>query len=54
MFYYSFRAKIRKNVYLCTHHVHYIKVGCKEVFITRTCLHDEKIGKMAMPIKKNL
>ena len=49
-----FRAKIRKkNVYPCTPHFHYIKVGCKGVFITRTCLHDEKIGIMAMPTKKN-
>ena len=35
-----FRAKIRKNVYPCTPQFHYIKVGCKGVFITRTCLHD--------------
>ena len=35
-----FRAKIRKNVYPCTPQCHYIKVGCKGVFITRTCLHD--------------
>ena len=34
------RAKIRKNVYPCTPQFHYIKVGCKGVFITRTCLHD--------------
>ena len=36
-----FRAKIRKNVYPCTPQLHYIKVGCKGVFITRTCLHDD-------------
>ena len=24
----------------CTPQFHYIKVGCKGVFITRTCLHD--------------
>ena len=35
------RAKIRKNVYPCTPQFHYTKVGCKGVFITRTCLHDE-------------
>ena len=34
-----FRAKIRKNVYPCTPQFHYIKVGCKGVLITRTCLH---------------
>ena len=38
-----FRAKIRKNVYPCTPQFHYIKVGCKGLFITRTCLHDELI-----------
>ena len=35
-----FRAKIRKHVYPCSPQFHYIKVGCKGVFITRTCLHD--------------
>ena len=35
-----FRAKIRKNVYPCTPQFHYIKVGCRGVFVTRTCLHD--------------
>ena len=29
-----FRAKIRKIMF------YYIKVGCKGVFITRTCYHD--------------
>ena len=32
-----FRAKIRKDIYPCTP---YIKVGCKGVYISRTCLHD--------------
>ena len=36
-----FRAKIRKNVYPCKPHFYCIKVGCKGVFITRTCYHDE-------------
>ena len=35
-----FRAKIRKKIYPCTPQFHYIKVGCKGVFITRICLHD--------------
>ena len=35
-----FRAKIRKNVYPCTPQFYYIKVGCKGVYITRTCFHD--------------
>ena len=36
-----FRAKIIKNVYPCTPHFYYIKVGCKGVYISRTCLHDD-------------
>ena len=39
-----FRAKIRKKVYPCTPQFHYIKVGCKGVLITRTCLHDGASG----------
>ena len=35
-----FRAKIRKNVFPCIPQIHYIKVGCKGVFVTRTCFHD--------------
>ena len=35
-----FRARIKKNVYPCTPQFHYIKVGCKGVYITRTCYHD--------------
>ena len=35
-----FRAKIRKNVYPYKPQFYYIKVGCKGVFISRTCLHD--------------
>ena len=30
----------RKNVYPCKPQFYYIKVECKEVFITRTCYHD--------------
>ena len=41
-----FRAKIRKDVYPCTPQFHYIKVGCKEVFITRTRFHDVKVKRM--------
>ena len=36
-----FRAKRRKNVYPGKPHFSYIKVGCKGVFITRTCFHDD-------------
>ena len=35
-----FRTKIRKNVYSCKPQFNYIKVGCKGVFITRTCFRD--------------
>ena len=35
-----FRAKIRKNVYPYTPQFCYIKVGCKGVFVTRTCFRD--------------
>ena len=36
-----FGAKIRKKVYPCKPQFYYIKVGCKGVFVTRTCFHDE-------------
>ena len=35
-----FRAKIRKNVYPCKPQFYYIKVGCKGMFVTRTCFRD--------------
>ena len=35
-----FTAKIRKNVYPRKSQFYYIKVGCKEVLITRTCYDD--------------
>ena len=38
-----FRAEIRKNVYPCKPQFYYIKVGCKGVYISRTCYHDEPI-----------
>ena len=38
-----FRAKIRKNVYPCKPQFYYMKVGCKGIFITRTCFRDEFI-----------
>ena len=43
-----FRAKIRKKVNPCTPQFHYIKVGCKGVFITLTCLHDASTGRCDM------
>ena len=35
-----FGAKIRKKVYPCKPQFYYIKVGCKGVFVTRTCFPD--------------
>ena len=36
-----FWSKIKKtNVYPCKPHFYYIRVGCKGVFITRTCFRD--------------
>ena len=35
-----FRAKIRKNVNHCKPQFYYMKVGCKGVFVTRTCFRD--------------
>ena len=32
-----FRAKIRKNVYHCKPRFYYLIVGCKGVYIVRTC-----------------
>ena len=31
---------MEKNVYPCKSQFYYIKVGCKGVYITRTCFHD--------------
>ena len=36
-----FRVKKGKNVYPCKPEVYYIKVGCKGVYTTRTCYHDD-------------
>ena len=33
-------SKIRKKVYPCKPQFYYIKVGCKGVFVTRTCFLD--------------
>ena len=38
-----FIAKIRKTIYPCTPQFYYIKVGCKGVLITLTCLHNVKV-----------
>ena len=35
-----FGAKKKKNIYPGKPEFYYIKVVCKGVFITRTCLHD--------------
>ena len=37
-----FWSKNKKKVYPCKPQLYYIKVGCKGVYITRTCYHDVK------------
>ena len=37
---YVLEQKYEKNVFPCKPQFYYIKVGCKGVFITRTCFHD--------------
>ena len=36
-----FSSKNKKKVYPCEPQFYYIKVGCKGVFVARTCFHDE-------------
>ena len=43
-----FGAKIRKIVYLCKPQFYYIKVGCKGVFVTRTCFRDETESRVLL------
>ena len=44
-----FGAKIRKKMYTPVHpQFHFIKVGCKGVFITRTCYPDGIIVKITV------
>ena len=38
--YLCFGEKIRKKVFPCKPQFYYIKVGCKGVFVTRTCFRD--------------
>ena len=35
-----FWGKKKKNLYPCKPQFYYIKVGCKGVFVTRTCFRD--------------
>ena len=35
-----FWSKNKKKVYPCKPKLYYIKVGCRQVYITRTCYHD--------------
>ena len=45
-----FGAKIRKNVYPCKPQFYYIKVGCKGVFVTRTCFRDVFVNLVKITI----
>ena len=47
-----FRAKIRKNVYHCTLQFYYTKVGCKGVFVTRTCFRDVNSNDVGEEVAK--
>ena len=38
---YVLEQKYENNVYPCKPQFYYIKVGCKRVFITRTCFRDD-------------
>ena len=46
-----FWSKNKKNVYPCKPQFYYIKVGCKGVFVTRTCFHD--VYAFMMPFERN-
>ena len=41
--YICFRAKKKKNEYSCKPQFYYIKVGCKGVYVSRKCYHDEGV-----------
>ena len=41
-----FWSKNKKKVYPCKPQFYYIKVGCKGVFVTRTCFRDVKLHTM--------
>ena len=43
-----FGAKIRKKVYPCEPQFYYIKVGCKWVFIIRTCFRDVLLNPLGL------
>ena len=46
---YVLEQKYENNVYPCKPQFCYIKVGCKGVFITRTCYHDDDEKTMFVP-----
>ena len=46
-----FWSKIRKNVYPCKPHFYFIKVGCKGVFVTRTCFRDDNLQTQTAPTR---
>ena len=48
----KFWSKDKEKVYPCKRQFYYIKVGCKGVFVTRTCLRDVRISK-SDPLLKN-
>ena len=44
-----FWSENKKKVYPCKPQFYYIKVGCKGVFVTRTCFHDVQNSKGYTP-----
>ena len=40
---YVLEQKYENNVYPCKPQIYYIKVGCKRVYNTRTCSHDDEL-----------
>ena len=43
-----FQSWGHNNLYPCKPQFYYIKVGCKGVYISRTCLHDESKGTFSL------
>ena len=51
---FSFYSKNKKNVHLCKPKFYYINVGCKGVYITRTCYPDDLFGLLLFVGSKQL
>ena len=47
-------SKNKKKVYPCKPQLYYIKVGCKGVFVTRTCFRDDNTMVLSMTVARLL